>query len=166
MKKSNFTYKALILLVAFVTFSFIVKEENDLNNNIKKTEINTFYDTFELLIVYPSGTSISDRIQKRQCILTTLQYYGVGTYSIESITPCSSNSNAEVITFGIIKGKDNVSDVDNDDEALDKPNHIKVQMYVSDLAFLTIIDDCNLTTASSNTNCNLAQGISGSFGPQ
>lgn len=165
MKKSNFTYKTLILLAAFITFSFITKEKKEANNYIKKIETSSFFDTFELIVVYPSGLTFFEKIQRRQCILSTLQYYGVGTFSIESITQCPSNPNAEVIKFGVVRRKDNVDDIE-DDEVLSRPNHIKVGAYVSSLAFLTILDDCNIISASGNINCSATQGLSGNFGPQ
>ncbi|WP_299135137.1 hypothetical protein [uncultured Tenacibaculum sp.] len=169
MKKSNFTYKALILLVAFVTFSFVVKnkENSNTSSSISNIKTDTSNNEFELLVVYPSGLTFFDKLQRRECILATIRNNdnsGRG-FDIISVTSCPANVNAEIIKFLITsdpKGENaNVSD--DDDE---RPSSEIKPYKITPLELLNMSSNCNLVIATQNIDCTSVQGLSNSTGPQ
>lgn len=165
MKKSTFIYKGLLLLVAFITCSFIA-ENNQFKNStslIKNSEVSIPIRTFELLVVYTPGTSFAERVQKRECIRATLQNNNVKGlwYNISSIVPCPSNPYAEVIKFRIFDPKENDKAVADDDDE-EKPNGKSTHNYINFSTYNKIFNDCGVSV-STNTNCgsNNNQGGNG-----
>ncbi|WP_064965849.1 hypothetical protein [Tenacibaculum ovolyticum] len=117
MKKSNLITKTLILLVAIVICSFTVKKENLTFKNNQVISQHTLESSSslandELLLVYSNGTAEFQKQQTRMCISNNLNIF------ISQVTPCSTNSNAEVIKFinvNFEKGSTNGITIKSDD---------------------------------------------------
>ncbi|MCF2876331.1 MULTISPECIES: hypothetical protein [unclassified Tenacibaculum] len=113
MKKLNLTFKVTLLFIAFLTCSFIAK--NDINLTTEKTTTSketTVQYTNKVLIMHPAGSTASDKLQTRNCIASN-----VGAISM--VTQCPNNPNVEIITFTWVQipiGTSGLSGGDDDDD--------------------------------------------------
>lgn len=164
MKKLNLTFKVTLLFIAFLTCSFIAK--NDINLTTEKTTTpkeTTVQYTNKVLIMHPAGSTASDKLQTRNCIASN-----VGAISM--VTQCPNNPNVEILTFTYtVISYEGTTDLgfggdDDDDESDEKPSlptiseeelNSKIGRCSNIIAYGVGITDCSGPLPLDPTNIGL-----------
>ena len=134
-----------IVLIALVTvgiysFTHIPKE---------KTTTKNFLISTDVLLVYPEGTSKSERRLMRDCLIRQIKhkYLSIGT-----IENCSENPNAEIVEFlNLIIYPTNGSSISDPDE--NESNFLQNVKEMSGQEFGAAATGCGIRLATPFIDC-------------
>ena len=155
MKKQNFKFSLLLVLLALFTFNFTYKDNYSSKKtnsvNVKKTQLYS-----RITVTYSSGITASERDNARACIA------GIFGSPVIEIDPCPSNPYAELLRFQDT-GFDSIPTAgleagsDDDDDELDSTSGINLNAYTniiteSDIALA--LNCTNIVSFSPPTSCS------------
>lgn len=96
MKKFNLLPQTILVIIAFIAFSFTTKNNIDVEKKQQTAMVTTSVYTNTVSILYENGLTPLEKTQARQCFISYLNV------AITQVTECDGNENLEILTLSML----------------------------------------------------------------